>query len=504
MPISPEGVWLPEMSVKETDIFNCAARYLLASGPRRSGKTTGCCHRLIRHLWENQGPRVAIFAKTIKSAKHGGTYQKITEEYIPEWIASGMKSEFGYRPSWHTKPKTDGATRTSMFCLGNYYGTKSECYLFSLDHDDDIEAKIKNTEFSMFYFIELSNFYTRNVFTLTKASLSMMPRIPFEAHQWMADTNPSDEGEESWIYKLWYGKQQPDGEDDGFTKHLKVIEAYIEDNPYLSPEYIADLKGSYAHDQELYDRYILGKWTTANRSGHFNDVFLPNTHVQGDCSAIDKANWQIIVPISTCHELFTGWDLGDVNHSACIAQKRIVGNNATYDFIDELVCIDEQIGIDDFTEAFMEKMDYWENLIRERYKRPQIMWRHWSDDSAFNFQATISGTQQLQVARISDHRILLQGISKPRGSVRKRIDLFRRLLFENRIFISSQLVFLIKMLRSLKKGKTEAKFINRWDPLKHSLDSTSYLLAGEEPLDLSTRNEPHVEKAHQPISVPMV
>lgn len=503
MPISPEGVWLPEMSVKETEMFNCNARYLLLSGPRRSGKTTGAVHRLIRHLWENDAPRVAIFAKTIKSAKHGGTYQNITEKFIPEWISSGMKSPNGYRPRWITKPKVDGATRTSMFALENYWGTKSECYLFSLDHDDDIEAKIKNTEFSMFYFIELSNFYTRNIFTLTKTSLSMEPRIPFESHQWLADTNPSDEGEESWIYKLWYGKKDDD-EDDGFTKHLKVIEAYIEDNPYLSKQYVADLKNSYAHDQELYDRYILGKWTTANRSGHFNDVFLPNTHVQGDCSAIDKANWQIIVPTPTCHELYSGWDLGNTNHATVIAQKRIVGNNSVYDFLDEIACIDEHVGVDEFTEAFMDKMDFWEALIKDRYSRPQIMWYHWSDDSAFNFQATINQSQQLQVARFSDHRILLQGIAKPRGSVRARINLVRRLLFENRIFISAQLRHVIDMLRSLKKGKTEAKFIDRWDPKKHVFDAMSYLLSGTEPLDLTGRNQPEIERAHQPISVPMV
>lgn len=461
--------------------------------------TIACSHRLVRHLWESNGARVAIFAKTLKSAKQGGTYQELLESILPEWLDVGLKSEHGARFRWHTEPKIDGASRTPMFAIENYYGGKSEAYLFSLDHDDDVESKVKNTYFSMFYFIELSNFFSRDVFTITTTQLRMK-KLPFEGHQWMGDTNPAEDGEKSWIYKLWYQKEKPLEAEAAMIKHLKVIEVYIADNPYLSIDQIEDLKAKYAHDPELYERYINGKWTVATRSGHFSDVFLPNIHIRGDASHYDKAKWQIIVPTVNCFELLTGWDLGETNHSAHIAQTRTVNQNSAYDFIDELCCIDQQTGIADFTEAFMEKMDFWEEYIRQTYKRNTIRWRHWSDDTATNYKATIDTTQKLQVARLSGNRIWLQGIAKPKGSIRQRVNITRQLLFESRLFVSAQLVYSIKMFRSLKKGTGTVNFVDRWDPTKHVFDSMTYIIAGEEPNAIIGRI-PKVDRAARPVSI---
>ena len=46
-----------------------------------------------------------------------------------------------------------------------------------------------------------------------------------------------------------------------FQSRLKLIELFPEDNPFLSPEKLGELKAQYSYDPELYDRYVLGKWT---------------------------------------------------------------------------------------------------------------------------------------------------------------------------------------------------------------------------------------------------
>lgn len=490
MPINPEtGLWQPSMAPKQVDIFNCDWRYLLVSGPRLSGKSVGCMHRIIRHMWETDGAAVAVFSRTIKAATTMGSYHLMINRLIPEWLDADLVSEYGYKFQYATdgEPRMEGATRTHTFTIQNYYGTTSSLYLFSLDYDQDIAAKVRNTMFSMFYFIELDNFKTRDVFTITKAQLRMMPKIPFGKHQWIGDTNPADDGDASWIHKLFYQHDTGPEKDLAFTKYIKVIEVFIEDNTFLDQETVDDLKSSYAHDPDLYARYIEGKWTRATRDCHFSDVFLPNIHVRGDVSSAIPDNWQIIVPTETCIELSSGWDAGQVNHSLHIASKRCIGDNMAYDFIDELWALDRQISVADITYTFMERMDYWEQLLKDMYGRTKILWRHWSDSSALDYRAAAGAPEEKIVARISDGRILLRGIAKPRGSVLKRIEMVRRLLFENRLFVSAQLTHTIDMLHGLKKPKTRTEMIVYNDPLKHSFDSFSYLLSGEEPMDLNSR-----------------
>jgi len=501
MPLHPDGYWIPNLSPKQIAIQNNRARYQLVSGPRLSGKSWGVEHAVVKHLWITKNARMGAFARTIKSAKVGGSYDDLTKLIIPEWLSANLTGvNASIRFEYSIPPKQMGDTRTNYFKIRNYWGGESEFYLFSLDYDDDIEEKVKNTRFSGFWFIELTNFDKREVFSATVQQLRM-PGLPWKEHLWIADTNPDYIlGEDSWIYKLFYEKQGYDPVvDKEEIENLSVIEVMIDDNPFLEPQAIRSLKANYAYSPEKTAAYIFGKWVKGMRDGHFSDVLLPNIHFQGDVSSNDSAKWQIIVPTEQTMELMTGWDLGDVNHSAHIAQKRPIDNDEyAYDFIDELFCIDRQVSIREFTEAFLERMDHWEKFMREAFGRTVFRWRHWSDTSAFSYKSAVGGDEEKIVRNVSKGRITLLGIDK--RSVTGRVDQVRRLLHEQRIFVSANLTHTTVMLKTLYKGKSKLDFILP-ATLKHSFDSFSYLLRGEEPHDLE-RGLPQTEQPARLVLVP--
>ena len=493
--LHPDNYWLPNLSPKQLEVFNSQTHNTLVCGPVMSGKSIGVEHRIIRHMWDTPGARFAAFAKTVKSAKHGGSYDDIVKLVIPEWQAADLRGEnnkikFGYT----LEPKVDGATRTHTFQLRNRFGGSSEFYLFSLDYDDDVEEKVKNTRFSGVWFIELTNFSTRDVWAMTINRLRM-PHLKPEQHMWIADTNPGNlaNPEESWIYDLFYQKAGFCAkEDQWMIDQTQVIEIMLDDNPFLDATTINKIKATFRHDPEKYERYVEGRWNKSSENGHFSDVFDPKTHIQGDCNGLDPSNWNIIIPSEQTFELVSGWDPGDVNHSAHIAQVRVNGNMPVYDIIDELCVLDRKVSIKDFTQAFIELMDKWEKMMQDIYGRGKVSWRHWSDSSIFNFNAGLGSIPASTVYVESNKRIDLRPIAKPRGSIRDRVSITKRLLFENRLFVSAQLHHTIEMLQKLKRGKTVAEYVQDYGGHKHKFDSMSYIFTGEEPLQLF-ENQPQTQ-----------
>ena len=69
-----EGAWYPPMNSKQLEIFEDYHRYLLVHGPRKSGKTFGIIHKVLRHAFDVDGAMIAIVTKTIKNAKSAGVW----------------------------------------------------------------------------------------------------------------------------------------------------------------------------------------------------------------------------------------------------------------------------------------------------------------------------------------------------------------------------------------------------------------------------------------------
>lgn len=499
---SPDGVWTPGLSKKGLDIFNSRKRCLLVSGPKWSGKTWSVEHKIIRHLWETKNGRFAVFTKTIKNATQGGIWQDLTEVILPEWFdanLTGVNEDciMEYAPDGH--PHTDGTTRTMGFKIKNYWGGTSELKLFSLDVDGEVEAKVRGTRWSGFWFSELSNFYDKAVFTMTEAQM----RIGADSEQlWIADTNPSDENAESWIYKTWYTDPHAEVAPESMVTEkekaaffrmqaqMGLIEVMLDDNPFLTDEKKDEIKARYHDDPDRYRRYVNGDWTgTGNNVRHiFKDIFRTLIHVRGDCSKPNRGDWEVLLPNESCVELIGSWDLGQTNHSAHILEKFIVGEKIHWNVLAELVVIGGEVSIEDFTLEFLVLMDLFEEVIRQvRGAATVVNWRHWSDDSAMNFNSAVGTMQAAIVARVSNNRIILRPAEKPANSVRLRIQTVRHGLIENRILVSASCAKTIEMMQKLRYSLKKGVVIEADDKFKHPFDSLSYAMLMESAWEEITR-----------------
>lgn len=487
---------MPNLSPKQLDIFNAFnVRYLLVSGPRRSGKTLGCAHKIARHCFDTpKGKcRVAIFAKLLKQAQEGGVWTDLTEIVIPEWQAQGFLKYL--RP-----PKVDGQTRTMYFDVQARDGGASRVMLNSLQHDSDAETVLRSRRFSMIFFSELSLFEDRNVFTTATESLRV-PGLPYNRHSFMADCNPAPDGEDSWIYDTWWRQRMMEGFPEGcetpeqqeqwrqYQSELGLIEVMITDNPYLSKEEIASLIYKYrAMGPDVYARMIEGKWVRASAEGFFANIFNPDIHVIGNVKSPAKDEWECLLPQENTDTIYTSFDLGDRNSSVIFADKARDGNgNSIWYGIDEAIILDKQIDLADYVELVISMMEKWEKFLGRK-----LIWRHWSDNSSFRHKLAASATEHMMVQKFSNGLIRMNAAPKYAGCVKDGISIMRRLFFENRLYFSAHMKHSIEMASGLspqrKKGSDDllssVKLVRDGDPLGHAFASWRYLLTAEEPASI--------------------
>ena len=507
MPKDTGGNWYPEMFQKQVDVFNSQDRALLVVGPRLSGKTMAVCQRICRHLWETPDARVIMFAKTMKSSKNAGTWDLLITRVIPEWV----KANIGFRFTTENKgvygPKTDGITRTPHFKVTNMHGGESEMLLFSLDNDDDVEAKIKNLACSMIFFSELDNFGDRRVLMVGMGALRMS-HLTYDDQMWIADCNPSEDGEQSWIYKLFYLERgmsydqhcQYQKEQDlpvftpeefkGFFDQLNVIEILPRDNTFIDPRSLLEVKVNCGSDQGMYARLVEGKWVWGggDKSRHFRSNFKEHIHVVGNAESQFEEDWEVAIPHPTSFDLITGFDIGETNHAAAVMDSKIVQipdprdlkksiERKCFVVLTELVSIGKEISIDEFTLGFMDEIAEIEQMTGRKYDLSE---RSYSDKSSFEkYSASGDTFPYLQVQAASGGRLFLQGVDKAAGSVRIRVQLLKMLLATKRFKVSANCKFTIRMLKDLRKGTGRLDFIPAGDENKHIFDAITYALLME-------------------------
>lgn len=484
--------WTPPLFGRQWDIFNSRKRYLLASGSRLSGKSIGVIHKICRHMWETPDAQVGIFPKSKGLAKEQGIWQDLINYGCRTWI----DADIGFRYAGHgigmDKPRTDGVTRTPIFSVRNYYGGISECRLFSVDHDAEVEDKVKNKRFSMIYFPELSMFKDRRIldvssFQLRMVNLQEMARQRGEDiyHQWIADTNPDVVlGAKSWIYKLFYEevpnmRESTDPEISDYGNSFDVIDMRWQDNPHLTDNDRRSLL-NLVHDPALAEAYRDGIWGVGaqSRTRLFAPWFHRETHVVG------QTEEDVIEVHPSSSTLFTGWDLGAVNHACALLDKYFKkvkdaqGNEKEITYwsvLDEHVLLqDRDESIRDFARTILDKMGEVEDYHKKKFR-----WDHYSDSSALEVWRPTSGSYDyLEIMAATKDRILLRGVEKPWGSVRTRIRLLRQLLAENRIFIASGCVHTIAMIEQAISGpidkNTNQPKIHIAAPHKHIFDALTY------------------------------
>lgn len=465
---------------------------ILVDGARKASKSIAVGMRVLLHMWETPGARVALVVKTVKSATDGGIWMDIHEILLPLWRASKFKVQYTtFDRQGEPGPKTDSKTRTIYFRMNNAYRGQSEMRLMSLDHDKDAEEKLKSQRWSCVWFSELSNFKDMCVF---RASYMQLRREHLKRwqHLWIADTNPPEEGEDSWIYKFWYLreataakvkteeetpelKSRREAEDNALRKGVKRLTFFLEDNPSVSKEEALIQGATYNDDPGEYARNMNGVYVKGhgNRGKHFADVFSRNFHVIG--GGPDEGD-QIDVDPRT-NLLFGGWDIGEVNHGCgCLERKllNVEGREVTtWNILDSFLALGEQIEITEIAHTMVAKMDAIELAYRRTFE-----WRHWSDDSALNVFRASSGTFDYLLIQIATKgRVVLQGAYKPENSVRARVRLVRNLLRQGRLYVSARCTDVIDMLENCNESSDFYVARNRW---KHTFDWISYVLIMEE------------------------
>jgi hypothetical protein len=518
MPIIKEtGLWEPELTEKQREAYYMNKKFMLLSGPRLSGKTFATVHRVIRHAWEvgNEiaGARVAVFCTTIKNGLNG-VWDDL-HKMLKLWEADQIVGEDDQLFRVFGNPQTSrGSTRQHYMQIRNKWGAVAEFQLHSLEFEGDIESKFLGSRYSCIYFSELQNFHEYSTFKVSALQLRAIG-IQEEDHLWIADTNPPDEGQEHWAYKMWfvdrvadeppdYVKEDPK-EYNSWKSHqasIGLVEFTIDDNPLAPPALIAQLKESYKDDNEGWDRFVLGKWV---RGIGFQGAWFARDFKQkrsqiviGEAIGDDQSEWSVMLPEPSSASLFVGLDTGETNHAAAIIQKRFVNGVSHWDILNEVVSIKQEVLLEVFAEELLSKMQMYEKILG---KQPD--WLAWGDTSLDRFRSnSVEGTDATVVMNATENRFFIQfahDAKKPK-TVRRRLTLIKNLITQGRIFVSANCFKTIEMFEKLRKGNTEFQYIMKGDPNKHVFDAISYVIFSEmlQDNELQEVSKPDAAKVSMP------
>lgn len=497
-----DGPWRPDLNPKQEDILYKRKPITLVSGPRMTGKSMGIVHAVCDHLWNVNGARVGIFVTSYKVATDGGAWTDLIDYAMKEWMGE-HQGEFGeilydpvcagdqpgddpnaeFRYTTYVRgsvdndgnpvgtPKLDAKSRTPFFRIRNRFGGESECRLFSLDNENEIEAKTRGLRLSAVWCVELSTFKTRKVFEQTILLLRGIG-VPDEKMFWIADTNPPEEGEDHWSHEMFYRDRiNPDYKDKDFQASLGLIEIFLDDNPKLSAKKRSILENTYINSPEEYDRFVLGKWPKSGtrRLELFSDLLTPIHFPQGKIDVHRQTE-----------TLASGWDLGSLNSSFVILDVPIIDGIPYVSILDEVVHINEEISTKDFTLECLDKMI----AINEFYKKlwhptfPGFKWRHWSDNSSTDYyRANIGDFEAALVYKETNGQVELIGVPKTDKTLEDGVKLIRMLLREKRIFVGDNCPHVKEMLHKIRRGTN--KILDPKDKLKHCLDALRYSLTSE-------------------------
>lgn len=474
---APDKPWAPDLFPKQFEVVNDRHRRLLVCGPRKTGKSIAICHKIFYHLWNTNGAVVGLFTTSYKVATDGGSWTDLIKYAYPQW--EGLEDEdtgavLGYttfvRGEEDGGPKLDAKSRTPFFRIRNRHGGESECRLFSVDNENEIEAKTKQLRFSAVWCIELSTFKTEKIMAMTVLCLRAH-NVPTEDMFWIADTNPAEEGREHWAYKRFYvDRVDPNYPDKQFQKMTGLIEIFLDDNTKLNAVERAELENLYRDSHEEFQRFVLGQWPDGpvKRREVFGDILTPAHFPDGPLD----------VP-RTVETLITGWDMGAVNSAFVIVCRHVQNGVSFWLVLAELVLVDFEITTSDFTIQCLDLMIG----LNEFYKRhrelfPGFLWKHKSDNSSTAFwKPQIGDVDAAIVYEASNGQIELEGVEKAHGSVEEDTKMIRMLLREHRLFVGANCPQTRKMLKEIRRGSRGQ--VDSTDKLKHVFDALRYAIRSE-------------------------
>ena len=463
----------------------------LLYGERGSLKSGVSLHNVALHLYDHLlkpthgKPHItplAVICTIVRSAAtEGGAWEKLFNLTLPEWF-DGIGLEF-------TEPKQDDQKNRYAF-VGNKFGTWSRVILKSIPHGENIKARIKGMEPSMFLFEEITETDSADYLNAPLQQL----RRPTGSHRiYMANCNPADTGEEHWVWKTMV--------DDGADKERKieipkgggrlkgtdpkfgVWHIPLTENVFWSAEekksyqntLLVEAKG----DPTAEDRLIRGIWTAkATGEGLFKQYFAHPIHVKGDAKKGEGLLPRAGYPIDI------SYDLGQVNSCATFMQLIPTAKKPIWIVIDEVDHLRERILYKLMAAEIIGKMRKWcQTPLPSNKGNPyQFSFRHTTDESALNQWRPNEGSYdawdfEREFNKVSDEfglgSVKMMGCPKGDGSIESRVRFLQSKLYEEQFFVSATCPNTIDMLRHLTEDpkKPGHPKRSRWI---HKFDSATY------------------------------
>ena len=470
-----------EVYPKQMEIIEAAKptnrNIVLASGPLKSSKTIGWLCALCERAWYLKNQKICVISLTQSVGVDGGIWDVLINTILPMYMGEG-------RMKWVDKPHNEGVTKVPTFSVSNQFGGVAKFTHRSLKDEGEVEDKFKGPEFTTIFVNELSKFHDVRTFSILYSRLRGM-NVPEDELLFGADTNPADEGEDSWIYDLFYRIPRAREEDvkpefRPFRDKVRLIEFSIDDNLGMSANEKAILYATLSlKGKDFVDRYYWGKWVRSSHDAVFTEVFRPDYHVLGELETPANRFPLIMFPEPNCMELFTGWDPGSTtNWAAVIGEKYYAPIHEhkglpSVKILENHVVIKQQVDYLDFVGHMQERMAWWEDQVGH-----EVIWHHYADKSVFSTQDLETGTMYAQlICDASEGEIVLEGVDKPAGSVRASVDLVLLMFQMNRLWVNLRFCpELIDALKSIRRGKTPAEVLDRGSKFKHVIDALRYLV----------------------------
>lgn len=463
--------WRPKLNYTQNLIFEDPSLYVLAYGPKGSGKSVGCVHSLIRHCYDERNALAFVLAPAIRTGAEGT--MKDLEWALDIWQNGNWKdreeterSDEGIGINY-TVASLDSNTKDRILFISNRHGGWSKVILLSIPYSEVVEKRMKDLSPSFVLVSEITELENSKYFTYVSQQLGRRRGI-VGPQQYVANCNP--EGPSHWVYKVfWVDNILEDGTTDpDYAVYFVPVE---ENRPNLPPGYIERLIKLYK-DPIDHRRLIGGEWID-RPSGEaiFKDYFIPEIMVRGEF-----LKGTGLVPIKG-FPIITGWDPGPRNYSVHFHQLVSVTNKGML-----WRTFDEMNYVGSFQPDFivipkvLKRMDFWQT-----YLGSQAAFMHIADQSAFTHKRHDGTYDATRVWQLSGKRIKLRDCPSGADSVVARVNMVRSMFMEELLYISAQCEKTLDMLRLLvsekpKDGKHDAfeGLRPQRSPYLHSFDSYSY------------------------------
>lgn len=478
-PVEDEG-WWPELGPAQMEAFNCNKKYVLAHGERGSGKGIGLTHKCVRHAMMNWDALVIMTSLGLSGQNLGGPWFDLYSLILPIWEENiGLK--------W-VGPRMD-ASRNAYIKVANIYGGWSTIVLKSIPSESVITARFKGTAPSMIFFDELTE--AKSAAYIKKLGQQVGRRRGIKCQQFLAACNPSPQGEENWVYKMFIAPPKKDRDRKYWEDNYASIHVPMSQNLWMEDKqaYIDDLKHLACDDPTEYARIVEGKWVKQQvGEGIFKNYWREKTHVKGNAAEgrrfVPQPNLTITV----------GYDLGDVNQGIGYLQQVPMKDKAVWVQLDEIVTIGKKIALQILVKMILERLN--EVIMRGALSkglsveqaRNQFYVEHISDNSTMRFRAAGGDIEKDLIEELSAKElaenpelypyvrdpIVMTPAPKGSGQVEQRARLLIDLLQNDRYMVDSGCKNTIDMFNGIVAKKDSIFAPDGRSPFKHIFDAISY------------------------------